>query len=807
MTLSSQKNELYSNANTFDTSALASGLLPSNSVSPLELGASLRASSAPGSTGATYDLGTLPRTPIQRNNEFVTPRDPTDVFKFRITGTRNINLNLHDIRWGDADLRLYRDSNSNGILDANDRQLAKSRRGSNKDDFINYRAGTGTYFAKVERFRSWSSSGNVYYDLHLSATPTRQASNLLPNETNVGILSNTRIFNKSIGNTNTADVYRFSLNSIRNVSLSLTGLSRDVDFRLIQDTNNNRIVDSGEVIASSIHGGNWNEAINKNLGSGNYFVQVYQYSGNTNYWLKMATSTPVVTVSINRVRALDSVDSFGSSADFYTKIRIGNSTWQSGNISNDNDISPYWTYSRNVTSRYVPISIQIWDKDGWLNPDDHIDINRRAGVRGLYLTYDLLTDRISGDISGTGGHIMYSRGYQNDRAQMWFRVAGGDWYNRYLQDLKIGEWARSCAADGQLSRNDMMKILRQSKDGNVIDFIELRDLRKLVSDRRGMMTKGSSGYVYQLTNKVVNFHPANAWWTGGAANRTSLGNLVAGASADRLEKLIRKWFLGEDLPLAYRYNSSARDGRTPYTYLSVRGSLFRNGPNPQDINQGDLGDCYFLAALAGTARRVPSWIQNMFIPNGDNTWTVRFFRPRVGYEYITVNRWLPTNSNGQAVGRAVYAGWGGGLSNNRNNELWVALLEKAYAQMNESGWLGQDNENSYQKFDPNYKKQKNHNYTGINNGDPLSALRHITALSTSGSKTSNLSDFNSVVNAFNNGHILTFTWGGHVYTPINYNSTTRRFQVYNPWGPSFTRWMTWNQIVAQKSTWGYAYMM
>jgi hypothetical protein len=69
------------------------------------------------------------------------------------------------------------------------------------------------------------------------------------------------------------------------VNLSISGLSSDADIRLIQDTNNNRIVDAGEVIRTSSNGGSSIDQISAIEQSGNYFVQVYQFSGETNYQL------------------------------------------------------------------------------------------------------------------------------------------------------------------------------------------------------------------------------------------------------------------------------------------------------------------------------------------------------------------------------------------------------------------------------------------------------------------------------------------------------------------------------------------
>lgn len=93
-----------------------------------------------------------------------------------------------------------------------------------------------------------------------------------------------------MGSTDTADFYRFTLSSDRTVGTFLSGLSADADVQLIQDLNNNGIVDVGEVLGRSIRAGAASEAIFTNLTAGTYFVQVYPYSGNTNYTLELVTS-------------------------------------------------------------------------------------------------------------------------------------------------------------------------------------------------------------------------------------------------------------------------------------------------------------------------------------------------------------------------------------------------------------------------------------------------------------------------------------------------------------------------------------
>lgn len=234
---------------------------------------------------SNYDIGVLPSNgnAVTRNDFTVTPTQPTDVFEFRINSTSNINVALTGISSGDdADLRLYRDSNNNGRFDANsDQFVASSIRGGNNDDSINLAdQSAGTYFAQVSRFAP-GSSGNVTYDIAVSSA---DPSNVLPVEENLGNLSADITRTGQVGNTDTSDVYAFSLGFFEGVNINLSGLSADADLRVIADTNNNRIIDSSDAIVSSTRGGTAVDSIRLD-DAGSYFAQVYQFSGNTNYSL------------------------------------------------------------------------------------------------------------------------------------------------------------------------------------------------------------------------------------------------------------------------------------------------------------------------------------------------------------------------------------------------------------------------------------------------------------------------------------------------------------------------------------------
>lgn len=91
-------------------------------------------------------------------------------------------------------------------------------------------------------------------------------------------------FTGYVGDYDTADTYAFSLDFYEGVDIYMTGLTADADIRLIEDRNGNGIVDSGEVVDISSNFGTFSEAVSTDI-SGDYLLQVYQHSGNTNYSL------------------------------------------------------------------------------------------------------------------------------------------------------------------------------------------------------------------------------------------------------------------------------------------------------------------------------------------------------------------------------------------------------------------------------------------------------------------------------------------------------------------------------------------
>jgi len=102
------------------------------------------------------------------------------------------------------------------------------------------------------------------------------------------------------------------------------------------------------------------------------------------------------------------------------------------------------------------------------------------------------------------------------------------------------------------------------------------------------------------------------------------------------------------------------------------------GIDPTDINQGTLGNCWFCCALSSLAE-FPKLIQNLFDNDTRKTNPYGCYRLRFYNEtdldpiLITVDDYFPCIPGGGPV-----------FTHNKGNEIWVLLIEKAYAKLMDS---------------------------------------------------------------------------------------------------------------------------
>lgn len=97
---------------------------------------------------------------------------------------------------------------------------------------------------------------------------------------------------------------------------------------------------------------------------------------------------------------------------------------------------------------------------------------------------------------------------------------------------------------------------------------------------------------------------------------------------------------------------------------------FVGPPDGDSVRQGRHGSCAFLAAIIAQAENDPASIQRMIASNPDGSWTVTF----PGQDPVQVRLSRAEIALGASTG-----------SQNGNNGLWVAILEKAYAIVQSGG--------------------------------------------------------------------------------------------------------------------------
>jgi hypothetical protein len=112
-----------------------------------------------------------------------------------------------------------------------------------------------------------------------------------------------------------------------------------------------------------------------------------------------------------------------------------------------------------------------------------------------------------------------------------------------------------------------------------------------------------------------------------------------------------------------------KDAGLTLTNFAGRPLFAKDGPSPNDVFEGLVGDCYFMATLAALADANPDFIRRTVTDLNDGTYDVRFFQPNGAQTYVRVTSELWVDDHG----RPKYARFG------REGSIWVPILEKAFA--------------------------------------------------------------------------------------------------------------------------------
>lgn len=242
----------------------------------------------PGNTlPVASDLGIFSGTRSVR--EYVGTLDLTDVYRFTLNDLTNLQITA-TVPTTPVKVQLVRDANNNGLLDTGEVFASREGSGLTTPAKLNEDLPVGTYFITVEpRF---GANFATAYEMTLVGTPyggngLPDPGNTIPAARNLGVLPGTTSLKEYVGELDSFDFYKFTLNSAANLQASLTtSMDKDIDVLLIQDTNNNGLIDSNETIRSGIDG------LTQNLQAGTYFLSLKsRFSGfSTNYGLNLVIS-------------------------------------------------------------------------------------------------------------------------------------------------------------------------------------------------------------------------------------------------------------------------------------------------------------------------------------------------------------------------------------------------------------------------------------------------------------------------------------------------------------------------------------
>ena len=681
--------------------------------------------------------------------------DTNDYYRFSVANTSNFSLSLTGLS-ADAEVAL---------LDGNGGTIVSSTRSGTSSESISRQLNAGTYYARVYPF----SSANTNYNLSLTANSVAPPDDFAANTSTTGSVTVGGSRTGVVEATNDRDWFRISLQAGQAYRFNLNGNTLGDPTLTLRDGSGNQL------------------SFNDNFGSGRNSQITYTASSTGSYYLDAgAYSAGTGSYTLTAINTSIANDDYAADTSTTGTVTIGRQSSGSIDFVGDRDwlgisLQSGRTYRFDLSGNTLSDpTLSLWDSTGGtiLASNDNFGSGRDSQITfttSTSGTYFLDAGAI-GSLLGT-----YNLSATDTTSGNTDRITG-------LQDSSIRQSVNTALNDNLFTHQELTSLLRNTATAGVTSA-EFSDLRLIANNLAPYLSATSRSYTQYIYNAITNGNTANQWWTGGNSTRVSLGNLSAGSSEQHLNRLVDKWFGGNDLPTNFVGGDSAAGASSlTFTYGQMTGNLFVNGISFDDINQGQAGTCYFLAAASTLANNQSQFIQDMFRDNGDGTYGVRFYGTSGNEIWVTVNRSVPVTS-----GRLALAG------NNTGSlagEMWVALAEKAYAQANEIGQFSRDTTaNSFRYIEGGWEDALTH----ISNRPTTTYSAYYTGSGwTSANRNSSTwnSYLNAAIAAVNAGRSLWIgSFGdtydssgkrnfvsGHALAITGYNASTQRFTIANPWG-------------------------
>lgn len=219
----------------------------------------------------TPNASTLPV--LRRTGSVGGNTDVQDYVSFVLAASTDVRVNLTGLS-ADLDAQL---------LDRFGRSVAVgSNNGNQAENFLATSLAAGTYYVRIAGLGSAASA----YELSIAINSA--SDDLLSNAVSLGGLTATTLTLQRTGDANSVsdviDYYQFTLESLSDVRVNLSGMSTDADITL-EDS-------FGRTISSSVFSGNTIDNMGATaLAAGTYFIRVRAFSTSTNYLLTVSRVT------------------------------------------------------------------------------------------------------------------------------------------------------------------------------------------------------------------------------------------------------------------------------------------------------------------------------------------------------------------------------------------------------------------------------------------------------------------------------------------------------------------------------------